>query len=57
MGKLIQFPCRDYYDDYDYDEYYGEEFAGNEHSEENLTKESFIRGFIRKLLMFVLNRL
>jgi len=59
MGKLIQFPCVDHYDewDYEYENYYGEEFDGNDYGSEVLVKESFVRGFVRKILMFVLVRL
>jgi len=63
MGKLIQFPCVDYYDDWgcEYEEYYDEEFE-DEFNDMNqdyevLVKENFIRGFIRKVLMFLLVRL
>jgi len=64
MGKLIMFPCRDYYDvwDSEYEEYYGEEFEceveGNDYcGNEVLVKESLVRGFVRKVLMFLLVRL
>jgi len=26
MGKIIEFPCRDYYEEWNYEEYYSEEF-------------------------------
>ena len=56
MGKLVIFPCRDYYEEYE--NYYSEEFeeqdCGN-YGEE--VKDSLVRGFIRKCLMFILVRL
>ena len=60
MGKIIEFPCRDYYEEYE--DYYGEEFEeqgydyGN-YGEEVLVKENWVRGFVRKCLMFLLIRL
>jgi len=54
MGKIIEFPCRDAYE-----EYYGEEFEdgyyGN--SSEVFVKDGLVKGFIRKCLMFILMRL
>jgi len=55
MGKLVIFPCRDYYEEYE--DYYGEEFEEQDYGEEVLVKDSLVRGFIRKCLMFVLVRL
>jgi len=59
MGKIIEFPCRDYYEEWNYEEYYA-----NEESEEQdygncavLVKDNLVRGFIRKCLMFILVRL
>jgi len=60
MGRLIEFPCRDYYEEWNYEEYYAnEEFEnkGNDYGEEVLVKDGLVRGFIRKCLMFVLVRL
>jgi len=59
MGKLIQFPCVDYYDEYE--NYYAneglEEQSYENYGEEVLVKDGLVRGFIRKCLMFVLVRL
>jgi len=59
MGKLFYLPCRDYYEEYE--EYYAnEEFEDGNcgwNGEEVLVKDGFVRGFIRKCLMFVLVRL
>jgi len=59
MGKIIEFPCRDYYEEWNYEDYYAnEEFEEQDYG--NFTvqiKDSLIRGFIRKCLMFVLIRL
>jgi len=66
MGKLIQFPCRDYYEnyEYEYEEYYGnsEEFEddyGNDcgWNGEVEVRDGLVRGFVRKVLMFILVRL
>ena len=54
MGKLVIFPCRDYYEEWDYE--YGN-CSGNDCGSEVLVKDGFVRGFIRKCLMFVLMRL
>jgi len=55
MGKLIVFPCRDYYEEYE--DYYNEEFEEQGYGEEVLVKENWFKGFVRKCLMFVLMRL
>jgi len=59
MGKIIEFPCRDYYEEWNYEEYYAnDEFEEQDY--ENCTvlvKDGLVRGFIRKCLMFVLMRL
>jgi len=55
MGKLVIFPCRDYYEEYE--DYYGEEFEEQDYGGEVLVKDSLVRGFIRKCLMFILVRL
>ena len=47
------FPCRDYYEEYDEWQYEDDWNYG----EEVLVKESFIRGFVRKVLIFILMRL
>ena len=52
MGKIIEFPCNDYYEEWNY-----EEFEEQDYGEEVLIKDSLVRGFIRKCLMFVLMRL
>ena len=59
MGKIIEFPCNDYYEEWNYEDYYSEEFENKEqgYGEEVLVKENFIRGLVRKCLMFVLVRL
>jgi len=59
MGKVIQFPCRDYYEEWNYEEYYAneedvEQDYGNYAIQVN---ENWFKGFIRKCLMFVLMRL
>jgi len=60
MGKLVIFPCRDYYDEYE--DYYGEENYLNENEIDqdygiSVARESLVKGFIRKCLMFILTRL
>jgi len=58
MGKLFYFPCRDYYEEYE--DYYSEEFEKQDYGnygKEVLVKDSLVRGFIRKCLMFILVRL
>ena len=55
MGKLIEFPCVDYYDEYE--NYYGEEFEEQDYGEEVNCKENLVKGFVRKCLMFILIRL
>jgi len=57
MGKLVIFPCRDYYEEWNYEEYYDEEFEGQDYGEDSLVKDSLVRGFVRKCLMFILVRL
>ena len=60
MGKIIQFPCVDYYEEWNYEEYYvNDEFEEQDYSwnSEVLVKDGLVRGFIRKCLMFVLVRL
>ena len=54
MGKIIEFPCRDYYEDWQYEDYYGEDEVNGY---EVLIKENCFKGFIRGLLMFILSRL
>jgi len=57
MGKLVIFPCRDYCEEYE--DYYGEEFEDGNcgWNGEVLVKDGWVRGFVRKCLMFVLVRL
>jgi len=55
MGKIIEFPCRDYYEEYE--DYYSEEFEVQDYKEEVQVKENWVKGFVRKCLMFVLIRL
>jgi len=63
MGKIIEFPCVDHYDEYE--EYYGsceeiEDDYGNVNyngNSEVLVKDGWVKGFIRKCLMFILMRL
>jgi len=63
MGKIIEFPCRDYYEEYE--EYYGNceeiedeyEYGNYGWNSEVLVKDGFVRGFVRKCLMFLLVRL
>ena len=57
MGKIIQFPCVDYYEEWNYEEYYSEEFDEQDYGEEVLVKDGLVRGFVRKCLMFILVRL
>ena len=61
MGKLIQFPCVDHYEEWNYEEYYAnEEFEEQDYGNcgsEVLIKENLFKGFIRKVLMFILIRL
>jgi len=57
MGKIIQFPCVDYYEEWNYEEYYSEEFEEQDYGEEVLVKDGLVRGFVRKCLMFILVRL
>jgi len=59
MGKLFYFPCRDYYEEWNYEEYYSEEFENKEqdYGDEVLVKDGLVRGFVRKCLMFILMRL
>jgi len=59
MGKLIQFPCVDHYEEWNYEEYYANE-ESKEQDYGNCTvqiKENLFKGFIRKVLMFILIRL
>ena len=61
MGRLIMFPCRDndYYEEWNYEDYY----ANEEFEEQDcgnctvLVKDGLVKGFIRKVLMFILIRL
>jgi len=55
MGKLIQFPCNDYYEEYE--DYYEDEVNGMNKDYEVQIKENWFKGFIRKVLMFILVRL
>jgi len=57
MGKLFYFPCVDYYDEYE--EYYSENdgFEDDYGNCEDQVKDGWVRGFIRKCLMFILVRL
>jgi len=58
MGKIIEFPCRDHYDEWNYEEYYAnKEDVEQDYGEEVLVKDGLVKGFIRKCLMFVLMRL
>jgi hypothetical protein len=68
MGKLIQFPLNDCYynnEDWEYEDYYDEEnyledYYGVDQDygmEIKKEKENCIKGFIRRLLIFVLDRL
>jgi len=59
MGKIIEFPCNDYYEEWNYEDYYSEEFENKEqgYGEEVLVKDGLFKGFVRKCLMFVLVRL
>jgi len=59
MGKLVIFPCRDYYEEWNYEEYYANE-GFEEQDYGNCTvqiKENLFKGFVRKCLMFILIRL
>jgi len=51
------FPCNDYYEEWNYEDYYDEEFNDMNQDYGIEKEESFIRGFIRRLLMFILVRL
>jgi len=55
MGKLVIFPCRDYYEEYE--NYYSEEFEEQDYGEDSLVKDGLVKGFVRKCLMFILVRL
>jgi len=60
MGKLVIFPCRDEYEEWNYEDYYANDKFEDGNcgwNGEVLVKDSLIRGFIRKCLMFVLVRL
>jgi len=58
MGIIIEFPCRDYYEEWNYEDYYSEEFEEQGYGNcEDQVKDGLVRGFIRKCLMFVLMRL
>ena len=63
MGKLFYLPCVDHYKEWNYEEYYAnEEFEEQDYgnygwNSEVLVKDGFVRGFVRKCLMFVLVRL
>jgi len=57
MGKIIEFPCNDYYEEWNYEEYYSEEFEEQDYGEEILVKDGLVKGFVRKCLMFILMRL
>jgi hypothetical protein len=54
MGKLIQFPCNDSYEEEE--SYYLDEFYDIDQCEES-SKENYFKSFIRKLLLFVLSKL
>lgn len=58
MGKIIEFPCRDAYDVWQYEDYCDEDEV-NEINQgcEVKVKDGLVRGFIRKCLMFILVRL
>jgi len=61
MGKLFYLPCRDYYDEYE--DYYGEdeeEFKEDYYLSNDIQdyrNENWFRNFVRKVLLFILNRL
>jgi len=60
MGKVIQFPCRDHYEEYE--DYYGEEEyncvgCGSEEYVEFKKEDGCFRGFVRKILFWILIRL
>ena len=55
MGKLVIFPCRDYYEEYE--NYYSEEFEEQDYGEDCLVKDGLDKGFVRRCLMFILVRL
>ena len=60
MGKIIEFPCKDYYEEWNYEDYYAnEEFEEQDcgWNGEVLVNDGFVRGFVRKCLMFILIRL
>ena len=59
MGKLVIFPCRDYYEEWNYEDYYAnEEFEEQGYGNYAVQiKDGLVRGFVRKCLMFVLMRL
>jgi len=62
MGRLIEFPCRDEYEDeveWNYDDYYGEEeYETYDHDYSFKTvDDNCFKGIIRKLLIFILMRL
>jgi len=61
MGVIIEFPCRDYYCDDEYEDYYAEEEYESWNYDNDcgveILKENWVRGFVRKCLMFVLMRL
>ena len=60
MGKIIEFPCVDYYEEWNYEDYYANEECEEQDcgwNGEVLVKDGWVRGFVRKCLMFVLVRL
>ena len=59
MGKIIEFPCNDYYEEWNYEDYYAnEEFEEQGYGNYAVQiKDGLVRGFVRKCLMFVLMRL
>jgi len=62
MGKLIQFPCRDHYEEWNYERLYEEDYYSYDNNafdqhEREIKNERYLRSFIKKCLVFVLARL
>jgi len=62
MGRIIQFPCNNYYEEWQYEEenYYRENYLEDldiPNQYQDVGKENWFRRFVRKLLLFILSRL
>jgi len=56
MGKLIQFPCVDHYEEWQYEDYYEDE-VNDMNQDYGIEKDNCLKGFVKRLLLFILVRL